>query len=157
MAGSSTNWLKVAVFPEKITEQGNSCKNYFISSKAMLIKKDVFREIGLFDERFIFSLYDLDFCLRARRKGFDSKLVPTVTVWQHSEKMSFYEGVANEEYQKNFSEILFFRKNSPVLLKPWIFFRLWLKKINIWKKAKLKRSKEYQTHKEVYADWKKIN
>lgn len=41
-----------------------------VSGAAMLIKRSVFEQIGLFDERFFFYYEDTDFCLRARRAGF---------------------------------------------------------------------------------------
>ena len=42
----------------------------YISGCAMLIKRPVFREVGLLDERFFLYFEDADFCLRAKRAGF---------------------------------------------------------------------------------------
>jgi len=39
------------------------------SACVMLIRREVFDAIGLFDEKYFFSFEDLDFCLRARRAG----------------------------------------------------------------------------------------
>ena len=42
----------------------------------MLIRRSVFDEIGLFDERYFYSFEDIEFCLRARRAGQRILLVP---------------------------------------------------------------------------------
>lgn len=42
----------------------------YISGCAMLIKRPVFEEVGLLDERFFLYFEDADFCLRAKRAGF---------------------------------------------------------------------------------------
>jgi GT2 family glycosyltransferase/glycosyltransferase involved in cell wall biosynthesis len=45
-----------------------------VSGCLMLVKREVFDAIGLFDEDYFFSFEDLDFCLRARRGGFATVL-----------------------------------------------------------------------------------
>lgn len=47
-----------------------------VSGCVMLVRRSVFEAIGLFDERYFYSFEDLDFCLRARRAGWSSLLVP---------------------------------------------------------------------------------
>jgi GT2 family glycosyltransferase/glycosyltransferase involved in cell wall biosynthesis len=41
-----------------------------VAGALMLIRREVFDAIGLFDEDYFFTFEDLDFCLRARRAGF---------------------------------------------------------------------------------------
>jgi len=53
----------------------------FISGCCMLIKKKVFQEVGLFDERYFLYLEDMDFCVRARKKKFKLVFVPQAIVW----------------------------------------------------------------------------
>jgi GT2 family glycosyltransferase/glycosyltransferase involved in cell wall biosynthesis len=45
-----------------------------VSGCLMLIRREVFDAIGLFDEDFFFSFEELDFCLKARRAGFTTVL-----------------------------------------------------------------------------------
>lgn len=52
-----------------------------VSACAMLIARKVFDAIGLFDEDYFFSFEDLDFCLRARRAGFETRLVENATAY----------------------------------------------------------------------------
>jgi GT2 family glycosyltransferase len=43
-----------------------------VAGALMLIRREVFDAIGLFDEDYFFTFEDLDFCLRAKRAGFVS-------------------------------------------------------------------------------------
>jgi len=55
--------------------------DYFVSC-ALLVRKRVFDEIGLLDERFYLCFSeDIDFCLRAKQAGFRLKLVADAIVW----------------------------------------------------------------------------
>ena len=52
-----------------------------VSGCAMLIAREVFERIGLFDERYFFSFEEIDFCLRARQAGFETRLVASASVY----------------------------------------------------------------------------
>jgi len=52
-----------------------------VSGCLMLVKRDVFEAIGVFDEEYFFSFEDLDFCLKARRAGFATVLAGRATVY----------------------------------------------------------------------------
>ena len=47
----------------------------------MKINPAVFKEIGFFDERFFLYWEDVDFCLRAKKKGFNVNLEPNAKVF----------------------------------------------------------------------------
>jgi len=47
----------------------------------MMVKAEVFRAIGLFDEAYFMYHEDLDFCERARQKGYECLYVPTAKMW----------------------------------------------------------------------------
>ena len=53
----------------------------YVFGAAMLIRRCVFKQIGLFDENYFFYLEDLDFCLRAQKAGFSLLFVPQAHVW----------------------------------------------------------------------------
>jgi len=63
---------------------------HFITGCAMMVRSEVFREIGLFDEDYEIYAEDLDLCLRAKEKGYGSWLVPQATA-EH--KVSLSTGV----------------------------------------------------------------
>lgn len=60
----------------------------FVTFACALIKTDVFKEIGLIDERYFMYLEDVDFCLSARKAGFEVGLT-TEAVVDHKQSASF--------------------------------------------------------------------
>jgi GT2 family glycosyltransferase len=63
-----------------------SCVADAVSACAMLVRRDVFDTIGLFDEDYFFSFEDLDFCLRARRAGFLSIVANDATAYHEGSR-----------------------------------------------------------------------
>jgi GT2 family glycosyltransferase len=57
-----------------------------VSGCVMLVRKSVFEEIGVFDERYFYSFEDIAFCLRARRAGHASLLVPSALAYHEGHK-----------------------------------------------------------------------
>jgi GT2 family glycosyltransferase/glycosyltransferase involved in cell wall biosynthesis len=58
-----------------------------LSGCVMLIRRAVFDRIGLMDEEYFFSFEDIDFCLKAREAGFESRCV--------SGALAYHEGGAS--------------------------------------------------------------
>ena len=52
-----------------------------VSGCIMLVKRSVFEQIGLLDEDYFFSFEDLDFCLKARARGFATVLASRATAY----------------------------------------------------------------------------
>lgn len=52
---------------------------------AMLISRPVFDRVGRFDEAWYYSFEDIDFCLTARRVGFDVLCVPAAIALHHGQ------------------------------------------------------------------------
>ncbi len=65
---------------------GLECGNVFgfdyLSGAGLLVKREVFEKIGLFDERYFLYYEDVDFCMRARKAGF--KLATATTKFHHA-------------------------------------------------------------------------
>ena len=53
----------------------------YVTGCGMMVKAEVFRAIGLFDEAYFMYHEDLDFCERARREGYECLYVPTAKIW----------------------------------------------------------------------------
>jgi GT2 family glycosyltransferase len=55
----------------------------WVSGGCMLIKREVINQIGLFDENYFFSAEDMDFCLRAKRRGWQIIYYPLASIVHH--------------------------------------------------------------------------
>jgi len=119
-SGGNINWLRM-----KVEHKDNIKNTQFITGCAMLIKKDVFKKVGLLDERFFLYYEDADFSYRARKSGFKLKIVSDAIVY-HFEKSS--ESL-NKIYYLVFSGIIFFRKNANWAIRIYIEAYLLARKI----------------------------
>jgi GT2 family glycosyltransferase len=88
----------------------------YICGCAMLIKKEVFKKIGLLNEKYFLYYEDADFSIKATRAGFELWTIPTAHVL-HSEAS---ESNPEKTYWLVISGLQFFHENTPVHLKPWM-------------------------------------
>ena len=84
----------------------------YLAGCALLIRKQVFDQMGFLDERFFFYSEDVDFCLRAKRAGFSLRLVPDAIVW-HMVPMHLKRPSARLHHH------LFLRSSFKLILKLW--------------------------------------
>lgn len=70
---------------EKIIDVNPKIVTY-VSGCCMLIRKEVFEKVGFFDERFFLYSEDVDFSLRAKKAGFLSAVLPTVSIYHELSK-----------------------------------------------------------------------
>jgi len=125
-AGGEINWLAMkATHVFKILSDV-PYETQYVSGCAMFIKKNVFREAGLFDEIFFLYYEDTDLSSRARKKGLKIKMIPSAKVY-HLEKSEHDR--KGKIYWLVISGIIFFKKNAPIFLQPWISFYLFLRKL----------------------------
>jgi GT2 family glycosyltransferase len=53
----------------------------FVTGCSMMIRREVIAKIGYLDDAYFLYLEDLDYCLRAKRAGFDLLYIPTSRIW----------------------------------------------------------------------------
>jgi GT2 family glycosyltransferase len=82
----------------------------FVFGCAMIIRRAVFDTIGLFDERFFMYYEDGDFCLRAKKAGYQIGLFPEIKIWHDGSASTRSRDHLREFYHIR-SRILFFRKH----------------------------------------------
>jgi len=125
-SGGEIDWMKMKAINLSEIKHENNFSTDFISGCAMLVKKDVFKKIGLLDEDFFLYWEDVDFSLRAKRSGF--KIGVAVSSWiDHFERK---EGSGSSKaYWLVLSGLLFFKKNSKGLMKFWIVFYTCLRRL----------------------------
>ncbi len=108
----------------------------YISGCVMLINKEVFESVGFFDEDFFLYYEDADFSLRAQKKGFCTKIVPSAVAFhdEQSEKMG-----DKKIYFLVLAGLIFFQKNTPLYLRPWWLFYTNIRLINAFLRFKLNK------------------
>lgn len=61
-------------------------KTDYLSGCCMLIRREVFNSIGLLNERYFLYYEDVDFCIRARTKGYKLGVIDTVAISHDTSK-----------------------------------------------------------------------
>jgi GT2 family glycosyltransferase len=85
----------------------------FITGCAMLVRREVFEEVGLFDESYWMYAEDLDFCLKAFLKGWESWVIPSALAHH---KVSASSGVKGTNVMTRVRSY-YYPKNMLVLVK----------------------------------------
>jgi hypothetical protein len=83
----------------------------FLSGCALLIRREVFERVGLFDERFFIYYEDLDFCVRVRQAGYHLLLIPDAHLWHRVSQSSGGAQSPQERYYMAVSSGQYFRKH----------------------------------------------
>lgn len=126
-AGGTINWRKMKTGHLGQLQSDKPYSTQYISGCAMLVKKEVCKKIGLFDERYFLYYEDADFSLRAKKSGFDLLIVPQART-NHLEQSN--QKNSSKIYWLVLSGLMFFHTHSSFLNKFWInFIYLPLRKI----------------------------
>lgn len=85
-AGGKMDWQNVLASHVGVDEVDSGqhdqlTKTDFVSGCSMFIRREVFETIGYLDPKFYLYYEDLDFCQRAKKKGYDIFYVPEATMW----------------------------------------------------------------------------
>ena len=151
-AGGKIKWLKMKTVHK--SQAAKDTKPYltdYISGCAMLIKKEVFKKIGLFSEDYFLYYEDADFCIRAKKNGFECMVVPSAKT-THFEKSE--SDLSNKIYWLVISGLIFFEKNTPKILKFWVRPYLHLRKVKNMLDNLNNKNKYAPIVKRAYADFK---
>lgn len=89
----------------------------FVSGCCMFIKREVFKKIGLLDERFFLYFEDLDFCLRAKKVGFRIVYVPEAVIWHKNAATVGGSGSDRQRYHYRRSRLIFGLRFAPIKTK----------------------------------------
>ncbi len=85
----------------------------YVTGAAMMVKKEVFEKIGLFDERYFLYYEDSDFCFRAKQAGFKIMYIPNAIVY-HANAKSTGLGSPLQDYYITRNRMLFAAKFLPI-------------------------------------------
>jgi GT2 family glycosyltransferase len=90
----------------------------FVTGCALLAKAEVVRRVGLLDEMFFFGFEDLDWCVRAKKKGFSALYVPSAVIWHR-------EGYVTKKNLGKPVKDFYYVKNSVILARKHLEARHW--------------------------------
>ncbi len=152
-SGGKINWLKMKAVHENSIRTEDTYGTEFVSGCAMLIKKEVFKKIGLLDEDFFLYWEDVDFSIRAKRAGHKNMVVSGSWVY-HFEKSA--QNIKNKTYWLVVSGLIFFRKNTPAMLRLWIAAYILIRNIKNKLDLIFRRNELAPTVQKAYQDFKKL-
>lgn len=124
-AGGKINWLRMRTTHLFDAYSSQPSSSEYITGCAMLVKKQVFKKIGLFDEDFFLYYEDADFSLRAKKNGFSLGIIPAAKI-THDERSE--QTRSKKIYWLVLSGLIFYKKHLPFYLKPWFFLHLFLRR-----------------------------
>ena len=152
-AGGKIDWKLMKT--EHITKiiSSKPYETEYLTGCAMFIKKEVFKKIGLLDERFFLYYEDADFSLRAKNANFKLMVVPS-TIVHHLEQSNKKNN--SKLYWLVLSGLLFFDTHANFRQKIWLKPYLFLRKIkNLFERTFSSNAAAYEVSK-AYSDYKKI-
>jgi len=86
-AGGRIRWWHPAVYrivgrhSDDLPQYQGVATTDWASGAAMMIKRTVLGELSLLNSRYFFGNEDIEYCLKARKRGFRTAYVPTAMVW----------------------------------------------------------------------------
>jgi GT2 family glycosyltransferase len=95
----------------------------YVTGCGMLVRREVFQAIGMFDEGYFMYYEDADFCRRAKRAGFYIACVPTARMW-HKISGSTWRDVSYQRYLKTRSRVKFYRRYLSLLALGYLFLSI---------------------------------
>ncbi len=152
-SGGKIKWFEMKTVHEQEPRTEEAYESEYLSGCAMLIKAEVFREIGLFDENFFLYYEDADFTFRAKKAGFKNIVVSSSWIYhfEKSEKMK-----PNKIYWLVVSGLIFFKKNTPPLLRPWVALYLMGRKIKNYSDNRFRKDEMSEAVRKAYRDFKYV-
>jgi GT2 family glycosyltransferase len=93
----------------------------YVTGCGMLIRRQVFSVIGLFDPQYFMYYEDADFCMRAAKADFAIVCVPAARMW-HKVSHSTRRDVSRQRYLKTRYRVQFYRHHYS--LPAWVYLIL---------------------------------
>jgi hypothetical protein len=153
-SGGKIDWLKMKTFHEKENLSQNNFNSDYITGCAMLIRSAVFKKTGLLDEDYFLYWEDADFSVKAKKAGYQLLVSPASRVF-HFEKSE--EKKENKTYWLVLSGLLFFKKNCPLWLRPWIFVYVLARRLKNRRDVRLDKNGLVLAVQKAYRDYEKYS
>jgi GT2 family glycosyltransferase len=108
---------QISVLPDHL--KSGFFETDFICGCGMLVRRNVFERVGLFDEDYFFSFEDIDLALRAKKNGFRLVTVSDAAVWHKLSGSAGGRPSGRHIYYSARNRLLFIRKNKT---RPWYVY-----------------------------------
>ena len=117
-AGGKMDWKNVIGYHRGVDEVDHGQyekvqSTDFASGACMMISKEVFEKVGLFDERYFLYYEDNDLCLRAKKNGFKIYYAPEAILWHKNAGSVGGSGSDLQDYYITRNRMLFGMKFAP--------------------------------------------
>lgn len=89
----------------------------FVSGCCMLVKKEVFEKIGVFDDKYFLYYEDSDLSERAKRAGYKIVYVPSAIIWHKNAGSAGGSGSELQDYYITRNRLLFGMRYAPIRSK----------------------------------------
>jgi len=90
---------------------GENIEMDYVPGASILIKREVLEKVGLLDTDYFFFAEESDFCLKARRKGFQVFAVPQARIWHKASRALGHEYSPSYIYFRSRNRLLLVYKN----------------------------------------------
>lgn len=100
----------------------------YVCGAAMMVKKEVFQQAGLLESRFFLIWEESDFCIRAKRKGYQIISYPPAKIW-HKVSASFTGGKTHSTYFWWRNRLLWIERNCSFSQLLCIYMRVLIPEI----------------------------
>jgi GT2 family glycosyltransferase len=87
-----------------------------VTGACLMTRKQVFEEVGGFDERFILAFNDIDLCLKIRQRGYAVLWTPFAELYHHESKTRGYETTPQKRQRFALEADLFQTKWGHILI-----------------------------------------
>lgn len=122
-AGGKIDWSTVNGFHIGVDEVDNDSKyntvveTDYATGACMLIKTELFKQIGMFDEKYFLYYEDSDLSMRFKSKGFSIKVVPQAVIWHKNAGSTGGSGSDLQDYYISRNRMMFGMKYAPLRTK----------------------------------------
>lgn len=151
-SGGKLSWWRMRAFHRKVScfqERGQE----FLTGCAPSIPLATIDVIGEFDENYFLYYEDADFCLRAKKAGFQLCMVPKAAV-DHTEASRTY---ARKVYYLVYSGLLFFFKHASGMKAGYMRTYVTIRKLKNWIDCLLFGGEEAALVRQAYVDFFRRN
>ncbi|MBI2034597.1 MAG: glycosyltransferase family 2 protein, partial [Candidatus Levybacteria bacterium] len=125
-AGGITDWRNIIARHRGVDEVDHGQYNTieetdFASGCCMLIKKEIFGKVGLFDEKYFLYYEDSDLCERIKQTGYKIMYSPKAILWHKNASSAGGSGSFLQDYYISRNRMIFGMKYAPARAKIALF------------------------------------